>query len=103
MPLSGLEICLLAKGYLDTKGVKDLALKHNLPGLDWLENFSNKDNFSERLADNMKINRADVSFEEINNYFDNLEETLNMPIPVNSIQNYDETNICDNPASKKVP
>ena len=85
MPLSGLEICLLAKGYLDTKGVKDLAFKHNLPGLDWLENFSKKHNFSKRLADNVTINRADVSSEEINNYFNNLGETLNMPIPANSI------------------
>ena len=46
VPLSGLEICLLVKEYLDAKRVKHLEFKNNSPGPDWLENFSKKHNFS---------------------------------------------------------
>ena len=105
VPLSGSEVCLLVKGYLDAKGVKDPVFKNNLPGPNWLESFSKQYNFSKRFADNVTINRAEVSSEVINSYFDNLQETLQemeVPIPPENIFNYDETNISNNPASKKV-
>ena len=105
VPLSGSEVCLLVKGYLDAKGAKSDVFKNNLPGPDWLENFTKKNNFSQRFAGNVKINRAEVSPEVINTYFDHLDEALKdhqgTIFPAN-IYNYNETNITDNPGAKKV-
>ena len=84
VPLSGPEVCFLVKGYLDATGIKDCVFKNNFPGPDWLENFSKKHNYSKRLADNVTTNRAEVSCEVINKYFDHVEESLKqlqVPIP----------------------
>lgn len=45
--------------------------------------------------------RAEVSKEVIENYFENLRESLKDVLPEN-LFNYDETNLTDDPASKTV-
>ena len=54
-----------------------------------------------RYANNMKQARATVTPEEMNQYFDNLTETLEH-VPPSNIFNYDESNLSDDPGRKKV-
>lgn len=44
--------------------------------------------------------RAQITEEDINQYFDNLEESLK-DVPASNIFNYDETNVTDDPGSRK--
>lgn len=53
------------------------------------------------MSSNIKRVRAEVGFDDINTYMDNLGETLK-DIPPSRIWNYDETNLSDNPGNKKV-
>lgn len=53
------------------------------------------------MYQNIKISRAAISPEVINEYFDNLEVELK-DVPAGNIVNYDETNLSDDPGRKKV-
>ncbi|CAI6346490.1 unnamed protein product [Macrosiphum euphorbiae] len=53
------------------------------------------------MSSNIKRVRAEVGFDDINSYMDNLGETIK-DIPASRIWNYDETNLSDNPGNKKV-
>ena len=101
IPLTASDICLLVKGYLDSRGVVDRVFNDNLPGRDWLNSFMRQYNLTQRLAENVTSSRAEVSCDTINAYFDNLEGSVHGIHP-NDMYNYDETNITDNPGSKKV-
>ena len=92
IPLTGLEIQKLVKSYL--------AFCNNLPRLDWLNNFMKRHNLTKRIADNVKIKRAEISPNMISKYFENLAKTLD-EIPPENIYNYDETNLTDDPGAKK--
>ena len=101
VPLTGEDISLLVKGYLDFQGVKDSVFKDNLPGKDWLKNFVETHGLTRRIADNVRIRRAEISPDIMNDYFDNLEQNI-IGIPPERCFNYDETNVTDNPGCKKV-
>lgn len=45
--------------------------------------------------------RAQVSEDDINTYMDNLSKAIK-DVPPSRCLNYDETNLCDDPGSKKV-
>ena len=96
-----MDIRLLVKDYLDKKGVNDTKFKDNLPGEDWMRGFIRRHNLTQRLADNVKPARAEISKEQVDLYFDELEETLRT-IPVENIYNYDEINVTEGPGAKKV-
>ena len=49
----------------------------------------------------MKPARANVSQEDVDKYFDNLETVLS-GVPPENIFNFDETNFTDDPDNKKV-
>lgn len=55
-PLSTFDLRMIAKSYLDKKGVMKENLKNNLPGTDWARNFlkRHKKILSVRLANNIK-------------------------------------------------
>lgn len=53
------------------------------------------------MSSNIKRVRAQVGLDEINSYMDNLSDVLK-DIPPSRIWNYDETNLSDDPGSKKV-
>ena len=70
------DISFLVKSYLDLRGVVDSVFKNNLPGSNWLDIFVKRHGLTKRLADNVKTNRAEVTQNTINRYFDNLEKTI---------------------------
>ena len=72
-----------------------------MPRVDWLNSFKERHNLTQRLSDNVKGTRAEVTQETIHKYFDNLSVTLEGVAPGN-LYNYDETNVTDDPGAKKV-
>ena len=53
------------------------------------------------MCQNIKRSRATIFPKVVNDFFDNLRDTLKDFLPGN-IMNYNETNLCDNPGRKKV-
>ncbi|KAJ8967133.1 hypothetical protein NQ314_003067 [Rhamnusium bicolor] len=102
-PLDLLEIRMLAKKYLDLKGRKVEKFQNNVPGEVWALSLldRHKDQASQRVSGNIKKARAKVSRETLTTYFGNLEETLNN-VALSNIFNYDETNVGDNPGSRRL-
>jgi len=101
-PLGAYDLRLIVKGCLDRRGMKTNKFKDNLPGCDWVQSFlkRHKNNIAQRMCQNIKRNRASVSQAVINEYFDNLQKSIEN-IPPSNIINYDETNLSDDPGRKK--
>ncbi|CAB3246499.1 unnamed protein product [Arctia plantaginis] len=74
-----------------------------MPGPDYATRFlkRHQNSISLRMCQNIKKSRAQVSPDTINEYFQELEESLKEIDPKN-IVNYDETNLSDDPGRKKV-
>lgn len=102
-PLTGKDVRIIVKGYLDRKGKVEKRFQDNMPGRQWLKSFMtrNKQTLSVRLSENIKRARAAVSREIIQKYFENLGDTLK-DVPASHIVNYDETNITDDPGQQRV-
>lgn len=102
MPLTPDDIKFIVKGMLDKANITIKKFKANLPGPDWMRCFlsRHKEELTQRNCQNIKRSRAEVSKEEIEAYFINLERTLD-GIPADNILNYDETNLSDEPGQKK--
>jgi len=103
-PLDRLDLRLLVKGYLNRRGKKVKRFgRSNMPGKEWVNSFLTRhsDVLAVRLCQNIKRCRAAVSRETINQYFDNLTISLE-GIPLSHIINYDETNLTDDPARRKI-
>lgn len=102
-PLDGFDLRLFVKSYLDSRHIKLKKFKNNLPGYDWLKSFliRHKDELANRMVSNIKRARANVSPTIINEFFDNLEQSVE-GVPAENIVNYDETNVKDDPGLKKV-
>lgn len=103
LPLTSLDIRLIVKGYLDRCGRNEIRFKNNMPGVDFIDSFlkRNSKDLSKRLGQNIKRSRAAISKDIVNNYFNELEETLKDVDP-SMIVNYDETNMTDDPGRKQV-
>jgi hypothetical protein len=101
VPLCAMDIRLLVKDYLDRSGVHDARFRNNCPGDDWLKSFVSRNRLTQRLADNVKPARAEITNENVNKYFDELQESLK-DVPADNIYNYDETNVTDDPGAKTV-
>ena len=101
VPLGELDLRVLVKSYLDVRGIADSVFRNNLPGQDWLKCFMKRHKLTQRLADNVRNNRAEISPQTVNKYFDELSISMEGVAPEN-VYNYDKTNITDNPNSKKV-
>ncbi|CAH1965359.1 unnamed protein product [Acanthoscelides obtectus] len=74
-----------------------------MPGTDWARSFlqRHKKDISQKVASNIQRARANVSREDIVQYFENLSETLKH-IPACIIFNYDETNVQDDPGKQRL-
>jgi len=98
-----LDLKLVAKGYLDGRGIKYTRLR-NTPGDYWVRVRSvlrRQDAFlSQRIFQNIKRSRASVSPSTIKSFFEQLPVTLEN-VPASNIVNYDETDLRDDPGSKK--
>ena len=63
-----------------------------MPGIDWVHGFIKRNHLTQRISDNVKAAGAEVNKDIINNYFNELESSLD-GIPATHVFNYDETNI----------
>jgi len=102
-PLSVIDLRFIVKSYLDRKGKTVKKFKNNMPGPDFALSFikRHRQMLSQRLCQNIKRARTQVSKQCINSYFDNLEKSLNN-VPPENIINYDETNLTNDPGKAKV-
>ena len=100
VPIDKMDLRVFVKTYLDKKGITDRVFKDNMPGNDWAELFIKRYNLTQRLADNVRSSRLQISTDAMELYFQNLSETL-QGIPERNIFNYDETNVTDDPSQKK--
>ena len=100
VPFDIYDIRCLLKQYLDRTGTVHKAFKINLPGVDWVRGFIKRNHLTQRISD-VKAAQAEVNEDIINNYFNELELSLE-GIPATHIFNYDETNITDDPGAKHV-
>ncbi|KAF0730482.1 DDE-1 domain-containing protein [Aphis craccivora] len=102
-PLTTLDLRTIVKSYLDTKGTNIKKFKYNMRGIDFAMCFlrRHRDTLSQRLCQNIKKSRTQVSRKDLNEYFNNLEHSLNN-IPPSNILNYDETNLSDDQERIKV-
>lgn len=71
-----------------------------MPGERWARNFIARHNMTKRTTQNIKRSRASKTVADLNEYFKNLECSL-QNVPPSHLQNYDETNLSDDPGSSK--
>jgi len=100
------DLRVLVKTYLEKQGRSVKQFVNNVPSSDFVCSFllRHKQELSLRKCQNIKRSRASVSANEVKEYFSNLKETLEnggQPIPAENIFNYDETNLTDDPGTKK--
>ncbi|KAE9542276.1 hypothetical protein AGLY_003403 [Aphis glycines] len=102
-PLTLMDLRLIAKLFLDSKGIMVEKFSNNLPGRDWAQSMLNRHNnlACQRVATNIARNRAEVSPEIISEYFDNLQKVIEN-VSAQNIYNYDESNLQDNPGKLKM-
>lgn len=72
-----------------------------MPGVAWVARFIRDHNIKVRKADNVKPERANLSTEQVEEYFQNLEKELE-GVPPTHVFNFDETNFADDPKKKTV-
>ena len=106
-PFDYTDLRLFAKTYLSKIGRRVPQFKNNLPSVDWARAFvkRHKESLVHRRCQNIKRARAKVSQFQFSEYFSNLEKVLTNPdgskVPSSNIFNYDETNLSDDPGTKK--
>ena len=72
-------------------------------GDDWIRNFKKRTQCKTTAAANFKPSRAAVTAEDVNIFFDNIENAIgDDAIPPTHIFNYDETNFKDEPGKQWV-
>ncbi|XP_049876484.1 uncharacterized protein LOC126374068 [Pectinophora gossypiella] len=98
-PLTLLDLRIVVHNYLIKTGKLSL-FKGKMPGERWAREFLTRHNFAQRATQNIKKSRSSKTVEELNEYFKNLETSLN-DVPPSNILNFDETNLSDDPGSKK--
>lgn len=101
-PLTVRDLQCVVQSYLEQIGKREPRFKQNMPGKNWVVHFRNRHpQLTNRLSENIKRNRAEVSHETISAYFENLELSLR-DVPPEALINYDESNLTDDPGRSKV-
>ena len=106
-PFDMIDLRMLVRTYLSKAGRHVRQFKNNLPSNEWVSSFlkRNKDALSTRQCQNIKKVRAKVSASSATQFFQNLATTLKnedgTQVPPTNIFNYDETNLSDDPGTKK--
>lgn len=103
-PLTTFDLRLVVSSYLSKTGRKVPQFKDgNKPGKEWAWSFLRRhgDYLSQRMAQNITYARASTNEEVLRSYFNNLQKELEN-VSFELIWNYDETNLVDDPGSKKV-
>lgn len=101
-PFDCLDLRVFAQKYLNKMGKIISSLKDNMPGVDWAKNFLIRHNneISNQLAENISTDRAKLTEEVLDSFFENYKITIEGVSP-DCIINYDETNLTDDPGNKK--
>ena len=101
-PIDQYELRMLVKSMLGKSGRTVHKFRNNLPGGDWASTFlcRHKEQLRNRLTQNTKLARADITAEAVNDYFTNLSTSI-ANVPPANIWNFDETNFSDDPGWKK--
>lgn len=101
-PFDMTDLRVFAQKYLNKTGKVVYGLKDNMPGTDWARYFleRHKDDLSNRLASNISTDRAKVTPEVIDSFFEHYVNTVKDVMP-DCLINYDETNLTDDPGNKK--
>lgn len=100
-PMTVKDISKIVCSFVTKQGRTVSQWRDNMPGRDFVKAFAARNNLTTRLATNIKHQRASVGASQINEFFENIEPYLKDTSPCN-VYNYDETNITDDPGSKKV-
>ena len=103
-PMTTFDLRCAIKAYLDRTGRRVKQFENgNFPGADWARAFMkrHKAEISQRTSKNITYARASTNAEVIDMFFGHLEKELE-GVPPQNIWNYDETNLMDDPGSKKV-
>lgn len=103
-PFDKMDLRKLAKSYLDANGRTVTVFEDNTPGDEWASGFLRRHNniLSQRMCQNIKYSRASTSVQDIKNYFTNLQSSGVEVIPSGNLLNFDETNMTDDPKSRKI-
>ena len=104
IPITKDDLRICVRNYIISSGrVILMFAKHDMiPGKDWANAFVQRHpELSERLAENVKLARAEVNEKTLRDYITHLGKTIE-GIPVENIYNFDETNLTDNPGKKRV-
>lgn len=100
-PLTKADIREVIHTFVSKQGRNVPQWANNIPGYEFVNDFASRNNLTQRLASNIKTQRASVGRVEILEYFENLRPVLETTRP-EMIYNYDETNVTDDPGVKKV-
>jgi len=99
-PFTSTDLCHFVKSYLDKKGVVSV-FKNNMPTHSFTVRFIGRHpDLSLRTANPIKRSRAAVTREDVTSFIEHWAKTIE-GIPAAAIFNYDETNMRDDPGSKK--
>ena len=102
-PMDSLDLRMIVQEYLNKRGISLPAFKDNMLSADWARSFMERhqNELTVRICQNIKRSRAKVSPEILEQYFENLADTLE-GVPPSNIMNYDETNLSNDPGRKRV-
>lgn len=100
-PVNEEDLRHIVKNYLGKVGRTVDRFKDNYPGRDWTKSFLIRHpDLSERFVPNIKKSRAAITPDVLTEYINNLAK-LTANVPPENIWNYDETNLTDDPGSRK--
>ena len=99
-PLDKLDLRMIINAYLTKQNRVMKEFTSNIPGDDWVTSFMDRHGLTNRIATNIRRKRAQISKEQLQEYFNNVEQELK-DVPSSNIWNYDETNLRDDPGARK--
>ena len=99
-PLDKLDLRMIVNAYLTKQNRVVKEFTSNIPGDDWVTSFMDRHGLTNRIATNIRRKRAQISKEQLQEYFNNVEQELK-DVPASNIWNYDETNLRDDPGARK--
>ena len=101
-PVDRLDLRIIARNYLLRQGHTVKQFKNSVPGIDWCLGFEERHpNISFRNVQNIKADRAGITEQQIRDYSKHLENLI-AGVPIGNIFNFDESNLTDDPKSKKM-
>ena len=91
-PLDKLDLRMIVNAYLTKHNWVVKEFPNNTPGDDWVANFMGRHRLTNRIATNIQRKCAQISKEQLQEYFNNLEQEFK-DAPASNIWNYDKTNL----------